>query len=142
LIVQADSSYLVALHVLDRHSTNALARLSQLPQILVTPFHQVELANAFYRCVFRSSLTESEAARAWKRFMGDVEAGTLGQVQFPDSAWKLGASLAPRSCPTLGVRTLDSLYVACALELRADRFWTFDERQAMLAEAVGLNTRA
>jgi len=41
---------------------------------------------------------------------------------------------------TLGVRTLDSLHVACALELKAERFWTFDERQARLAEAVGLNT--
>jgi hypothetical protein len=29
-----------------------------------------------------------------------------------------------------GVRTLDSLqHVACALELKAERFWTFDDRQ-------------
>jgi predicted nucleic acid-binding protein len=40
------------------------------------------------------------------------------------------------------VRTLDSLHVACALELKAERFWTFDERQARLAEAVGLDTSA
>jgi hypothetical protein len=32
--------------------------------------------------------------------------------------------------------------VACALELRAERFWTFDERQAKLAEAVGLDASA
>jgi predicted nucleic acid-binding protein len=38
------------------------------------------------------------------------------------------------------VRTLDSLHVACALELKADRFWTFDERQAKLARARGLRT--
>jgi len=30
--------------------------------------------------------------------------------------------------------------VATALELRADRFWTFDQRQARLAEAEGLAT--
>jgi predicted nucleic acid-binding protein len=36
------------------------------------------------------------------------------------------------------VRTLDSLHVASALELKADRFWTFDERQAKLAKVVGL----
>ena len=47
--------------------------------------------------------------------------------------------LARRYGPTLGVRTLDSLHVACALELGADKFWTFDERQAKLAEAVGLD---
>ncbi len=38
----------------------------------------------------------------------------------------------------LGTRTLDSLHVAAALELKAERFWTFDERQAKLAKAVGL----
>jgi hypothetical protein len=30
--------------------------------------------------------------------------------------------------------------VACALELKAEKFRTFDERQARLAEAVGLDT--
>jgi predicted nucleic acid-binding protein len=30
--------------------------------------------------------------------------------------------------------------VACALELKAQRFWTFDERQARLAKAVGFDT--
>ena len=34
--------------------------------------------------------------------------------------------------------TLDTLHVACALELGAERFWTFDARQAKLARAVGL----
>ncbi len=42
--------------------------------------------------------------------------------------------------PKLGVRTLDSLHVACALELKAERFWTFDERQAKLARVEGLKT--
>jgi predicted nucleic acid-binding protein len=27
---------------------------------------------------------------------------------------------------------------ACALELKADRLWTFDERQAKLAKAQGM----
>jgi len=40
----------------------------------------------------------------------------------------------------LGMRTLDTLHVACAMELKAERFWTFDERQAKLARAKGLRT--
>jgi len=40
----------------------------------------------------------------------------------------------------LGTRTLDTLHVACALELKAERFWTFDQRQAKLAKAAGLKT--
>jgi len=48
--------------------------------------------------------------------------------------------LARRHGAKLGVRTLDSLHVACAVELKAERFWTFDERQAKLAKAEGLKT--
>jgi predicted nucleic acid-binding protein len=40
----------------------------------------------------------------------------------------------------LGNRTLDTLHVASALELKAERFWTFDDRQAKLARAAGLRT--
>jgi predicted nucleic acid-binding protein len=34
------------------------------------------------------------------------------------------------------------LHVACALEMNVQKFWTFDDRQAKLAEAVGLDTTA
>ena len=61
---------------------------------------------------------------------------------FPHRAWETCVELARRFGPTLGVRTLDTLHVACALELKAQKFWTFDDRQARLAEAVGLDTSA
>jgi predicted nucleic acid-binding protein len=56
----------------------------------------------------------------------------------PDHAFEVCADLARRYGFKLGVRTLDSLHVACALELKAERFWTFDERQAKLAKAQGM----
>jgi len=48
------------------------------------------------------------------------------------------SGLGRRYGPQLGTRTVDTLHVACALELKAERFWTFDERQAKLARARGL----
>jgi predicted nucleic acid-binding protein len=36
------------------------------------------------------------------------------------------------------LHTLDTLHVAAALELKAQRFWKFDERQGKFAKAVGL----
>jgi predicted nucleic acid-binding protein len=62
--------------------------------------------------------------------------------EFPVATWYAVIDLARRYGPSLGVRTLDSLHVACALALKAERFWTFDERQAKLAEAVGLDTHS
>ena len=48
--------------------------------------------------------------------------------------------LALRHVSKLGVRASDTLHVAVALELDVDTFWTFDERQMKLAQAVGLKT--
>jgi len=56
----------------------------------------------------------------------------------PEQAFELCADLARRYGTKFGMRTLDSLHVASALELKADRFWTFDERQGKLAKAMGL----
>ena len=50
------------------------------------------------------------------------------------------AAMGRRFGSRLGLRTLDTLHVAMALEMRAQRFWTFDERQKRLARAVGLKT--
>jgi len=61
---------------------------------------------------------------------------------FASQTWETCIVLARRHGPMLGIRTLDSLHVACALELKAQKFWTFDDRQARLAEAVGLDTTA
>ena len=62
------------------------------------------------------------------------------EAAVPENAFEVCADLARRYGPRLGVRTLDTLHVACALQLKAERFWTFDERQANLAKAVGLKS--
>jgi predicted nucleic acid-binding protein len=141
LIVYADSSFLVSLYVHDLHSPDALAKLRTSPTVVITPFHRAEIANALQQCVFSSALTEFEGARAWKRFEGDLKTG-FQVVTLPESAWETSISLSRRFCATLGVRTLDTLHVASALELRADAFWTFDDRQIRLAQAAGLDTSA
>jgi len=83
-------------------------------------------------------MTAEAARRANSELVSDEAAGLWLGVPLPENAFDLCADLARRYGPKLGVRTLDSLHVACALELRAERFWTFDERQAKLAKAAGL----
>jgi predicted nucleic acid-binding protein len=87
-------------------------------------------------------LSEVEAQRHWNRFQQDCLEGVWISVSLPERIWDSSISLAQRYGPTIGIRTLDSLHVACAMEVRAVRFWTFDDRQARLAEAVGLDTNA
>jgi predicted nucleic acid-binding protein len=142
LSIYTDSSFLVSPYVQDTHSAEFLARISVRPAIWVTPFHKAELAHALFLHVFYKKLSLGAAARAWSEFQQDCRAGAWISIELPENAWETSIALARKFGPTLGVRTLDSLHVACALELHADRFWTFDERQARLAEAAGLNTSA
>jgi predicted nucleic acid-binding protein len=116
--------------------------MAKKPQICLTPFSRSEVSNAIYRQPFIGRLTMAEAERAWRSFESDSAVGVWQNVAFPTPAWVTCVDLARRFAATLGIRALDSLHVACALELKADRFWTFDERQARLAEAVGLSTSA
>jgi predicted nucleic acid-binding protein len=81
-----------------------------------------------------------DAARLDRTFEDDIAAGIWQKEPLPERAFDVCADLARRHGPKLGVRTLDSLPVACALELKAERFWTFDDRQAKLARAEGLKT--
>lgn len=114
--------------------------MAQRLPVFVTPFNQAEVAHAFYNQAFRSKISVAEAELAWAHFTDDSRRGVWTLVELPGALWETGIQLGRRFGPTLGVRTLDSLHVACALELRADKFWTFDERQQRLAQAVGLDT--
>jgi predicted nucleic acid-binding protein len=140
LNIYADSSFLVSGYIQDAHSPEAARRIALKPKMWLTPLNRSELANAISRYVFRGQLTAPEAQQYWGEFQLDCANGVWAIASFPERAWETSIDLARRLGPTLGVRTLDSLHVACALELRPDRFWTFDDRQARLAEAAGLDT--
>lgn len=140
MIVYADTSFQIAAYIVDSHSSLAVSRLATKPRICLTPFSRSEVANAIYRQAFSGRLTLAETLKAWQFFESDCAAGVWETTAFPNRAWETCADLARRYSPTLGARTLDSLHVACALELKAQKFWTFDERQARLAQEVGLDT--
>jgi predicted nucleic acid-binding protein len=137
LTVYVDSSFLLSSYFADAHSVHADQRMAGAPAVFLT---RAELAVAIFQQVFLKRAPLAAAQQSWKDFESDCRNGVWNIVEFPQRAWETNTSLARRYGPTLGVRTLDSLHVACALELKAERFWTFDERQARLAEAVGLNT--
>jgi predicted nucleic acid-binding protein len=140
LTIYADSSFFVSLHLIDRYSPEAWDRMSRRPAVWISALNRAEFTHAVFQHVFWRKATVSEAENAIAGLDRDCRAGVWREAGFPDLAFMRSSDLARRYGPALGVRTLDSLHVACALELKAERFWTFDERQARLAEAVGLNT--
>lgn len=131
---------MVSLYLTDAHSEDARRRVRQAPPFELTRFHLAEWAHAIAQQEFRGNLSPEEAHQMHVKFGSDVAAGLWRETEVPELAFDRCAELARRYGPKINMRTLDSLHVACALELNAEHFWTFDERQGKLAKAVGLKT--
>jgi predicted nucleic acid-binding protein len=141
-MIYADSSFYVSLHVVDRHSHEAWRRMSLHPSLWLTTLNRAEFAHAVFAHVFWKKATMAEAHNAISDLDRDIARGIVRPIELPEQTFDRSVVLARLYNPALGMSTLDSLHVACALELKADKFWTFDERQAKLAEAAGLDTTA
>lgn len=137
--IYADTSFFVSLYLPDRHTSEVERRLKSRPSLWMTPLHLAEWAHAIEQHVFRKVITRSEADRLIRRFREHRAQNLWKEASVPDRAFDICAELAHRHA-RIGVRTLDTLHVASALELKTEDFWTLDERQAKLAMAVGLRT--
>jgi predicted nucleic acid-binding protein len=112
--------------------------MKEKPGIWFTPLHSAECSHAIAKQVFYRKISQAEADAVFDTLKHDRADGLWLETAMPENAFEVCADLGRRYGPKLGTRTLDSLHVACALELKAERFWTFDERQAKLAKAAGL----
>lgn len=109
--------------------------------LFLTPLHSAELAHAIEQNVFRGRISAESAARVYLELERDRRAGLWREVGQPELTFDVSVDLVRAHTAVIGNRTLDTLHVAAALELKSNRFWTFDERQAKLAKAVGLKLK-
>src|ERR1700677_192817 len=137
LTIYADTSVFVSLYLPDAHSKEAQQHMAQHPRIWLTPLHRAEWAHAIGQHVFQREITSREAQSVYREFERDREAGVWVETGLPERVFEVCTVLARNRVARLGVRTLDTLHVALALELKADHFWTFARRQAKLAEVEG-----
>jgi predicted nucleic acid-binding protein len=101
--------------------------------------HQSECTSAFHLKAFRDECSVAQANRALADLAEDIRTGVLHSIN-PDwqTIWERSAHIAQSYAATTGCRTLDSLHVACAIELGYTRFVSSDIRQIKLAELLGL----
>jgi predicted nucleic acid-binding protein len=140
LSVYADSSFFVSLYLPDRHFTQARRLAAQHARVWLTPLHRAELANSVAQQLFMKKISAGEAQKVYTQFQRDRESRFWTEVTLPEMTFERCVQLAQQYASRVALRTLDTLHVASALELGAERFWTFDERQAKLARAVGLKS--
>lgn len=62
----------------------------------------------------------------------------MGERPLSDQIFERAHQLSRQTTARLGNRTADLLHVAAALELKAQRLYSFDQNQRELAESVGL----
>lgn len=134
----ADSSLFVSLYLHDRHFAEAQRLVRHHARIWLTPLHRAEWAHATALHIFLGKMSSTEAHAVSAQFQRDRESRFWMEVNLPEMVFERCIQLAQQYAARVGSGSLDTLHVAAALELGAERFWTFDERQAKLARAVGL----
>src|SRR5260221_4465082 len=103
--------------------------MNSKPRIWFSSLHRAEWTHAISQHIFRKEITSVEAQRVRAELDRDLRNELWLKVGLPESVWHVCAELARRHGPRLGIRTLDSLHVAAAVEFSATAFWAFDERQ-------------
>jgi predicted nucleic acid-binding protein len=134
MIGYADTSFLVSLYLPDAHSPAAWTAMKSRPYLYLTPLHELEFVNAIELAIFRKLISRAEAKAVFRNFEQD-RGSVFALTQLPLETYARAEQLAMRHSSVLGTRSLDILQVATALILKADAFFTFDERQQRLAKA-------
>ena len=140
MVAYADTGFLVSLYLAETTSKAADAALGPHRQPLpLTPLGMLEMRNAFNLAVKWQRLTPAERDALWQDVEADLASGFLVPAAVPAADWHATArTLSDRYSPTVGTRSLDLLHVAAAKLLKADTFFSFDERQRIAAAGEGM----
>lgn len=138
-MIYLDASFSVSLYSADVNSDAALSILPALQEnLILTNMAELETANGIALRVFRKAISSEEADASLQAFEKDLSNGVFLRLGIKDSAYERARRLSQSATARLGIRTVDLLHVAAALELGATGFFSFDLRQRSLAEEAGL----
>ena len=134
-----DTSFLVSLYSPDANSS-AAARVMKTSSgdRFLTTFGELELNNALELRVFRKEVSAGQARSSRKDFEQDLRNTVFQMRPLSDQVFERAHQLVRETTAQFGTRTADLLHVAAALELKADRLFSFDQQQRKLAQEVGI----
>ena len=139
-MLYVDTSVIVKLYVKEKHSLDASNWLKENNEAIpLTVFHELEFNNAINLKEFRGEIARDKTRLIMARF---AEHESKGIYYRPQISWadtfKYAVDLSRKHSRKTGSRALDILHVASALSIKADRFFTFDERQSKLVSLAGI----
>ncbi len=129
-----DTSALLKLYVLEEgsESVHAVVR-GQANPLPVWEIQEMEFTNGLWLKVFRREISKSQAETQLKLFQRRKKSGIYFYPEIHRSSLMATFERLSRRTPETGCRTMDILHVACALEVGATTFVSFDDRQRRLA---------
>ncbi len=135
-----DTSVLLSLHLRDVHFAQAVGIMRKERGVAWTPWQKVEFGNALRALIARGTLVQGDVRRVEQSVRASIVGGDMVPLPLPAYAlWEASERLSCAHTAKIGVRTLDLLHVAAACVVKAKRFYTFDQRQHLLAKAAGLS---
>jgi predicted nucleic acid-binding protein len=134
-----DTSALLKLYIREAGSEAVQARVAaqDLP-LPVWEIQEAELVNALRLKAFWKEITTEQAEGQIKHFQDRQRRGLYVFPEIQRVALMQTFRRLSEETPRLGCRTMDILHVACAVEIAATAFISFDERQRSLAAHAGL----
>jgi predicted nucleic acid-binding protein len=135
-----DTSALLKLYIREDDSDLAQSRISTQPHPLpIWEIQEAELVNALRLKVFWKEITLEQADTQIALFQNRRKRGLYFFPEIDRISLMQRFHHLSSHTSNLGCRTMDILHVACALEIGATQFLTFDQRQKNLATHAGLN---
>ena len=134
-----DTSALLKLYLREDGSEWVQAQVSEQSDPLpIWELQEAELTNALRLKVFWRDITAAQSEAQLAHFRSRKDRGQYFFPHIDRAALMERFRLLARHGMKLGTRTLDVMHVACACEIHADRFVSFEERQLALAKLAGL----
>jgi len=138
-----DTSALLKLYIREDGSeaVQACIAAQDLP-LAIWEIQEAELINALRLKAFWNEITAAQADQQIEYFQNRWKRGFyhFPEIHRPDLMHTFRRLSA--ETPRLGCRTMDIFHVACAVEISASGFLTFDKRQTELAHFAGLKVMA
>lgn len=134
-----DTSALLKLYIREKGSEAVQSRVaSQDHPLPIWEIQKAELINALRLKVFWKEITLEQAETQIRLFENRLKRGLYAFPEIDRNSLMKCVSRLGAETPRLGCRTMDILHVACALEIAATAFLSFDQRQNALAAHVGM----
>lgn len=143
-MIYCDSSFSASLYALDGNTSraNQIYQADGRRPLFLSERQELELINTLRLGLFRARRVKAPSpyrlGNCLKRIAEDLRNGIVCRAKLSWPACvRRAATISEHNTEALGVVMLDIWHVACAIELQAAAFWTFDADQKKLARATG-----